>query len=74
MAENTDVTQGFAESMVSAQSAGRKLTETTRGMFENWSYMYGTLFSLNGTRRIAEVYIETGEKLANEILDWTEVR
>jgi hypothetical protein len=70
MAENSDVSQGFAESMDRAQSAGRKMSATTSGMFENWSDMYGTFFSLNGTRRIAEVYIETGEKIANEFLDY----
>lgn len=70
MADNREVSQGIAESMNKAESAGRQMTQTARGMFENLSDMYGTLFSLNGSRKIAEVYIDTGEKIAHETLDF----
>ena len=46
------------------------MAQTTRGVFENVSKIYGAFFSINGARKIAEVYIETNEKLAKEALDY----
>ena len=70
MAENKDLSQGISESFDRAESAQRRAAQTARGMFESFSDMYGSFLSLNGTRRMAEVYIDTSEKIANETLDY----
>jgi len=72
MAETNDreMPQGFSETMDRAESVGQKMAQTTRGVFENVSKVYAAFFSINGARKIAEVYIETNEKLAKEALDY----
>lgn len=70
MADNKELSQGISESFDRAEAAQRKATQTARGMFETFSDMYGSFLSLNGTRKMAEVYIETSEKIANETLDY----
>ena len=47
------------------------MAQTTRGVFENVSKIYTAFFSIKGARKIAEVYIETNEKLAKESLDYS---
>ena len=70
MAENKELSQGVSESLDRAEAAQRKAAQTARGMFENLSDMYGSFLSLTGTRRMAEVYIDTSERIANETLDY----
>jgi len=70
MADNKELSQGISESFDRAESAQRKATQTAKGMFENLSDVYGSFLSLTGTRRMAEVYIDTSEKIANETLDY----
>jgi len=72
MADTTrEMSQGFSETMDRAESAGRRLTETAKSAFENASKAYGAFFSIDGARKIAEVYIETNEKLAKEALEFS---
>ncbi len=71
MADNKELSQGISESFDRAGSAQRKATQTARGMFENLSDVYGSFLSVTGARRIAEVYIDTSEKLAHETLDYS---
>ena len=59
----------MAETAERAQSAGKKMTDNTVGMFDQWSDIYNQFFRFDGTRRLAEVYIETSEKIAHETLD-----
>jgi hypothetical protein len=66
-----DFTRGLAETAQRAQSAGKKLTEHTVSMFDQWSDMYNRFFRFDGTRRLAEVYLETSEKIAHEALDFS---
>ena len=70
MADNKELSQGISESFDRAESAQRRVAQTARGMFESFSDMYGPFLSLSGTRRMAEVYIDTSEKIANETLDY----
>jgi DNA-directed RNA polymerase subunit F len=71
MAENSrEMSEGFSETMDRAESVGQKMAQTTRGVFENVSKVYAAFFSIKGARKIAEVYIETNEKLAKESLDY----
>lgn len=70
MADNKEISQGISDSFDRAESAQRHAAQTARGMLENLSDVYGSLMSLTGTRRIAEVYIDTSEKIANETLDY----
>jgi hypothetical protein len=65
-----EISEGFSETMDRAESVGQKMAQTTRGVFENVSKVYAAFFSINGARKIAEVYIETNEKLAREALDY----
>jgi hypothetical protein len=64
------MSEGFLETMDRAESVGQKMAQTTRGVFENVSKVYAAFFSIKGARKIAEVYIETNEKLAKESLDY----
>jgi hypothetical protein len=72
MAETNEreIPQGFSETMDRAESVGQTMAQTTRGVFENVSKVYTAFFSIKGARKIAEVYIETNEKLAKEALDY----
>jgi hypothetical protein len=66
-----DFTRGLTETAGHAQSAGKKMTDRTVGMFDQWSDIYNRVFRFDGTRRLAEVYIETSEKIAHETLDFS---
>lgn len=66
-----DFTRGLTETAERAQSAGKKMTDQTVGMFDQWSDIYNRVFRFDGTRRLAEVYIETSEKIAHETLDFS---
>ena len=74
MADNEtarDISRGLSESMERAESAGRSMTQTARGVLEDFSNVYGTFLSVEGARRMAELYIETNQKLANEALEFS---
>lgn len=66
-----DFTRGLTETAERAQSAGKRMTDNTVGMFDQWSDMYNRFFRFDGSRRLAEVYIETSEKIAHEALDFS---
>jgi hypothetical protein len=63
----TDATKGIIED---ASSAQQRFTEATKGMLEDASKFYQSFFSMEGSRRVAEVYIETTEKMANEAIEF----
>jgi hypothetical protein len=66
-----DLAQGISDSTERVQAAGKKMTDKTVGVFDQWSDMYGSFFRFDGSRRLAEVYIETSEKIAHEALDYS---
>ena len=65
-----DFTRGLSETAERFQSAGKKMTDNTVSMFDQRSEMYNRFFRFDGTRRLAEVYIEASEKIAHETLDF----
>ena len=65
----TDATKDILED---ASSAQQRFTEATKGMLEDASKFYQSFFSIEGSRRMAEVYIETTEKMANEVIEFNQ--
>jgi hypothetical protein len=52
-----------------AEATGRRLNQAAEGMFDDALRSYQTLFSFQGARRMAEVYIEFNERMAKESLE-----
>lgn len=46
--------------------------ETAQGMFEAYTKMGESVFSLDGVKKAAAWYIETSEKLANQVIELQE--
>jgi hypothetical protein len=71
MADNTnEVQNAMSDAMNLAESTQQRLTEATKGILEDASKFYQSFFSIEGSRRVAEVYIETTEKMANEAIEF----
>jgi phage shock protein A len=58
----------------SKDSGGKVVAEKEngQGMFEAYSKMSESVFSLDGVKKAAAWYIETSEKLANQVIDLQE--
>jgi hypothetical protein len=74
-AQTEQVTQSkatFAEPESGRQAGGSRVAENKESMFEGFTKMNESVFSLEGVKKAAAWYIETGEKLANQALELQE--
>lgn len=54
------------------KSGGKRVADNREGVFESFTKMNDSVFSLEGVKKAAAWYIETGEKLANQALELQE--
>jgi hypothetical protein len=54
------------------KSGGKRVAENREGVFESFTKMNESVFSLEGVKKAAAWYIETSEKLANQALELQE--
>lgn len=54
------------------QSGGKRVAENKESVFESFTKMSESVFSLEGLKKAATWYIETTEKIANQALDFQE--
>jgi phage shock protein A len=60
---------------IESKNSGGKVVaekETAQGMFEAYTKMGESVFSLDGVKKAAAWYIETSEKLANQVIELQE--
>jgi hypothetical protein len=51
---------------------GRRVAENTEGMINGFARMNEAVFSLDNAKKVAAWYIETSEKIANQVIDFQE--
>jgi hypothetical protein len=74
-AQTEQVTQSkaiFVKPESRRQAGGSRVAENRENMFEGLTKMNESVFSLEGVKKAAAWYIETGEKLANQALELQE--
>jgi hypothetical protein len=54
------------------KSGGKRVADNREGVFESFTRMNDSVFSLDGVKKAAAWYIETSEKLANQALELQE--
>lgn len=54
------------------KSGGKRVADNREGVFESFTKMNDSVFSLEGVKKAAAWYIEAGEKLANHALEFQE--
>ena len=54
------------------KSGGERVTDNRDSVFESFARMNESVFSLDGVKKAAAWYIENGEKLANQALEFQE--
>jgi hypothetical protein len=54
------------------KSGGKRVADNREGVFESFSKVNESVFSLDGVKKAAAWYIETSEKLANQALEFQE--
>jgi len=54
------------------KSGGKRVADNREGVYEGFAKMNESVFSLDGVKKAAAWYIETGEKLANQALELQE--
>jgi hypothetical protein len=69
-ANEKEIQHAVSDAIDRAESAQQRMVEATKGVVEDASNFYELFFSVNGSRRVAKVYIETSQKMANEALDF----
>jgi hypothetical protein len=54
------------------KSGGKRVAENREGVFESFTKMNDSVFSLDGVKKAAAWYIETSEKIAHQALEFQE--
>lgn len=64
--------QSEIKAQAGQKSGGKRVAENREGIFENFSKIGDSVFSLEGVKKAAAWYIETSEKFANQALELQE--